>query len=380
MPIVDDEDEDDVADSAVYPNEDLGRELDVEDEDEVPLFASSSNGFSPEVYNDVSPRASSSSKSVFVESETSPENLQSFIPASPSSPAPISQPASLAHATSDSSTSPQLFIPTRLSIVSRTQGGDRSPLTSEYPECDDSPKRIENPSATTWEKVKNTFSRAGSSTGRRSRTNSILTRERRDQIDSSVSRESGASLTSAKTDKADSVPSPVQVQAPPLMQSPSASASILSLAPHAPPRGSVSPIPPASSADMSKYRDAKLFPFPGMLRLEEERRAKGYPPASASSPDVSMQSNLHEDVQGQSLTSSSSNTPAQTPEFNRERKLSHQNSDSRLVARYGLDASSSTSPPSSHHPDYVNASPSAIQNGNSYKLPMTLPGVKQWLS
>ena len=379
MPIVDDEDEEDVADRAVYPNEDLGRELEIEDEDEVPLSATSSNGFNPEVFNDVSPRASSSSKSVFVESEISPENLQSFNPVLASSPTPISQPVSLAHVTSDSSTSPQ-FIPTRLSIVSRTQGSDRSPLTTEYPEWDDSPKRIENPSATTWEKVKNTFSRAGSSTGRRSRSNSILTRERRDQIDSSVSRESGASLTSAKTDKADSVPSPVQVQAPPLMQSPSASASILSLAPHAPPRGSVSPIPPASSADMSKYRDAKLFPFPGMLRLEEERRAKGYPPASASSPDVSMQSNLHEDTQGQSLNSSSSNTPAQTPELNRERTLSHQNSDSRLVARYGLDASSSTSPPSSHHPDYINASPTAIQNGNSYKLPMTLPGVKQWLS
>jgi serine/arginine repetitive matrix protein 2 len=377
MPIVDDEDEEDVADRAVYPIEDLGRELDIEDEDEVPLSATSSNEFNPEVFNDVSPRASSSSKSVFVESEISPENFQSFTPAS--SPTPISQPASLAHATSDSLTSPQFF-PTRLSIVSRTQGSDRSPLTTEYPEWDDSPKRIENPSATTWEKVKNTFSRAGSNTGRRSRTNSILTRERRDQTDSSVSRESGASLTSAKTDKADSVPSPVQVQAPPLMQSPSASASILSLAPHAPPRGSVSPIPPASSADMSKYRDAKLFPFPGMLRLEEERRAKGYPPASASSPDVSMQSNLHEDTQGHSLNSSSSNTPAQTPELNRERTLSHQNSDSRLVARYGLDASSLTSPPSSHHPDYINASPSAIQNGNSYKLPMTLPGVKQWLS
>jgi serine/arginine repetitive matrix protein 2 len=364
MPIVDDEDEEDVT-GAVYPNEDLGREM--EDEDEVPLF------------DDVSPRASSSSKSVFVESETSPENFQSFNSASPSSLTPISQPASLAHATSDSST-PAQFIPTRLSIVSRTQSSDRSPLTTDYPEWDDSPKRIENPSATTWEKVKNTFSRAGSSTGRRSRTNSILTRERRDQTDSSVSRESGASLTNAKTDKADSVPSPVQVQAPPLMQSPSASASILSLAPHAPPRGSVSPIPPASSADMSKYRDAKLFPFPGMLRLEEERRAKGYPPASASSPDVSMQSNLHEDNQGQSLNSSSSNTPAQTPELNRDRKLSHQNSDSRLVARYGLDASSSTSPPLAHHPDYINASPSAIQNGNGYKLPMTLPGVKQWLS
>ena len=377
MPIVDDEEED--ADSAAYPNDDLECELGVEDEDEVPPSTTSSNGFNPEAYNDVSPRASSSSKSVFVESEISPENPQSFIPASPSSPTPISQPTLLAHTTSDSSTSPQ-FIPTRLSVASRTQGGDRPTLTTEYPEWDDSSKKTENPSATTWEKVKNTFSRAGSSTGRRSRTNSILTRERRDHTDSSVSRESGASLASAKTDKADSVPSPVQVQAPPLMQSPSASASILSLAPHAPPRGSVSPIPPASPADMSKYRDAKLFPFPGMLRLEEERRAKGYFSASASSPDVSMQSNLHEDTQVQSLTSSSSDTPAQTPELTRERTLSHQNSDSRLAARYGLDASSSTSPPSSYHLDYINAPPSASQNGNSYKLPMTLPGVKQWLS
>ena len=382
MPIVDDEEEEDVADRAVYPNEDPERELEIEDEDGVPLSVTSSNGFNPEVYDDVSPRASSSSKSVFVESETSPEPAQSFIPiSSPSSPTPISQPVSLAHATSDSSTSPQ-FVPTRLSVASRIQSGDRSPLTTEYPEWDDSPKRIENPSATTWEKVKNTFSRAGSSTGRRSRTNSILTRERRDHTDSSFSRESGASLASAKTDKADSVPSPVQVQAPPLMQSPSASASILSLAPHAPPRSSVSPIPPASSADMSKYQNAKLFPFPGMLRLEEERRAKGYPLASASSPDVSMQSNFHDDAQGQCLTGSSSNTPAQTPELNRDRKLSHQNSDTRLVARYGLDSTSSTSPPSSYHPDYINVSPSTVQNGNSYnlKLPMTLPGVKQWLS
>ena len=380
MPIVDDEEEEDVTDRAVYTNEDLERELEIEDEDEVPLSATSSTGFNPEVYDDVSHRASSSSKSVFVESETSPENLRSLIPTSSSSPTPMSQPASLAHATSDSSTSAQ-FVPTRLSVASRIQGGDRSPLPTEFPEWDDSSKRIENPSATTWEKVKNTFSRAGSSTGRRSRTNSILTRERRDNTDSSVSRESGASLASAKTDKADSVPSPVQVQAPPLMQSPSASASILSLGPHAPPRGSVSPIPPAS-ADMSKYRDAKLFPFPGMLRLEEERRAKGYPSASASSPDVSIQSNFHEDTQGQSLTNSSSNTPAQTPELTRERKLSHQTSETRLAARYGLDTTTSTSPPSSYQSDYINVSSSVSQNGNSYnlKLPMTLPGVKQWLS
>ncbi|KAF8161167.1 hypothetical protein B0H34DRAFT_795996 [Crassisporium funariophilum] len=379
MPIDDDEDDED--EGLLFDTEEILErrvEIEPEAEEEPPLSATSSSGFTTEVFDDISPRASSSSKSVFVESETSPDNGHSYVPASPSSAAPVSQ-ASLAHA-SDGSMSPQ-FVPTRLSVASRIQGaGDRSPLTADYSDWDDrndSPKRSENTSTSTWEKMKSTFSRAGSSTGRRSRTNSILTRERRDHTDSSVSRESGASLTSSKTDKGEIFIAPVQVQAPPLMQSPSASASILSLAPHAPPRGSVSPIPPASSTDMSKYQNAKLFPFPGMLRLEEERRAKGYPSATASSPDVSIQSNMYDDASPSSYTFA--NSSSQTPETSRERKLSHQNSDTRLVARYGAD-SLSTSPSSPFYPDYINISPSQNQNGNSYKLPMTLPGVKQWLS
>jgi hypothetical protein len=80
------------------------------------------------------------------------------------------------------------------------------------------------------------------------------------------------------------------------------------------------------------------------------------------------------------LNISSSNIPAQTLELNCERKLSHQNSHSRLVARYALDASSSAGPTSPHNPENINASLPAMQNGNSYKPPMTPPGVKQWLN
>ncbi|PPQ79950.1 hypothetical protein CVT25_003022 [Psilocybe cyanescens] len=362
MPIDDDEEEED----------DLEQEVNVqvEAEEEAPLSSTSSNGFSPEAY-DNDDRTSSSSKSVLVESETSPENV--YVPASPSSVGLALQPPT------EEAGSPQFF-PTRLSVASQ-----RSPHHTDFSEWEerysgnDPTKRTEPASATTWEKVKSTFSRAGSSTGRRSRTNSIVTRERRDHTDSSISRESGASLISAKTDKGENGGPATQPQAPPLMQSPSASTSILSLAPHAPPRSSVSPIPPPSSADMSKYQNAKLFPFPGMLRLEEERRQKGQLPSSASTPDVSMQSNAYEESQ---TSYSYSNTPIQSPDLNRERKLSHQNSDS-LAARYGAE-SSSTSPASPHHPEYMDVSPSPQQNGSgtgyNLKLPTTLPGVKQWLS
>lgn len=375
MPIDDDDEEEEEEDEHSHEIVvQMGPEE--EEEDEAPHSATSSNRFSPEAYDDTSPRASSSSKSVLVESETSPENFNAYVSPSPSSPLPFSHPPSV-----DGSISPQ-FVPTRLSVASRIQSiGDRSPQTTEFSEWEDkygaadSSKR--EPSSSTWEKAKNMFSRAGSSTGRRSRTNSIVTRERRDNTDSSISRESGASLTSAKTDKGDLPGTPAQLQAPPLMQTPSASASILSLAPHALTRGSVSPIPPPSSTDMSKYQNAKLFPFPGMLKLEEERRAKNYTLPTASNPDVSTQS--HEEFQAQPLGYSFSNTSTQTPEANRE--PSRENSDQRLHAKYGADQNKGSAMTPSY-PDYIDVSPSPQQNGPSYnlKLPTTLPGVKQWLS
>ncbi|TFK44780.1 hypothetical protein BDQ12DRAFT_594313 [Crucibulum laeve] len=380
VPIINDEDDDDEDDEGMAGEAqqvDSEGQYDEQDYEDPPLSATSSNGFSPqEVYDDTSPRVSSSSKSLIVESETSPDNTPLYnIPPSPSSVAALSQTTSLTRA-SDGSLSPQIY-PTRLSIASRIQ----SPLNGETSDWDDrvisseSSKRAETASPTTWEKVKNTFSRAGSSSGRRSRTNSFANRDRRDHTDSSISRESGVSLTSGKTDKGELIGTFAQQQQqqaqPSLMQSPSASASILSLSPYAPPRGGASPIPPPSSADLSKYKDAKLFPFPGMKKLEEERnRAKGLPAASSSTPDVTALAGMMDDSQPPLSANSLGNGSL---EIGRERKLSHQASDTRLIGKYATEPTLNA--PSS---DYFNVPSSTSQS--VLKLPMTLPGVKQWLS
>ncbi|KAG6841865.1 hypothetical protein C0991_005595 [Blastosporella zonata] len=299
-----------------------------QDEDRPPLSSHSSNGFSTTEHNGyASPRASFSSRSLIVESETSP--------ASPShaSLAPITVHRESVTHTSDESTSPLVY-PKRLSV------GLPSPDWGE--------RNGDNPS--TWEKVIGAFSRAGSSSGRRSRTNSFVNRNRAD----SVNRESGTSINSAKTDKVDALPP----QAQPLMQSPSASASISSLAVHA--RTAPSPVPPLTSANKSKYQHAKLFPF-GMTAAHEERTRM--PSASISTPDIRMSSNEED-------THQLSAGPSQASTTHRERTLSHQTSDSHLVARLNTATPQATS---------LNAPRSPSQNG-TYKLPMTLPGVKQWLS
>jgi serine/arginine repetitive matrix protein 2 len=326
------------------------------------LSPRSSNEFTQghRVYDDTSPRASSDSKSLIVESDTSQDTVPSY-PLSPS----LSQTPSVTPA-SDDSTSFQTY-PTRLSVASRSGDWDDRILNTDI-----SPKRSSEP-LSTWEKMKSTFTRTGSTSGRRSRTNSI--RERRDHTDSSISRESGASLTSAKVDKGEPVAPPAQQPTPqPLMQSPSASASIVSLASHAQ-RGGASPIPTASTADLAKYQDAKLFPFPGMIQLEEQRnRAKGLPSVSASSPDIAMTAGGNDEEPNIPFPSSAGHTP---PDMTRERKLSHQASDSRLVTRYNFPG------PSPSQAEYLNVTPQPpAQNGSSLnlKLPMTLPGVKQWLS
>ncbi|KAJ6587002.1 hypothetical protein DFH09DRAFT_241980 [Mycena vulgaris] len=365
MPIDDDEaDEDDVMDE---------EDDDEEEFDARPSSPRSSGDFSPhEAYDDTSPRNSFESKGVMVEPETSPEIVPSQVPPSPSSVTALSQNPSIVRTASDDSTSPQTY-PTRLSVASRTQ--DRSPLNAEF-EWEDGKRAWDGASTSTWDKIKTTF-RSGSASGRRSRTNSIVTRDRRDHTDSSVSRESGVSLTSSKTDKGETVTTPVnQPQAPVLMQSASASASVVSLSP------GVSLFPVASSADLLKYQNAKLFPFPGMKKLEEQRnRAKGMLTPSASTPDIATLFNGYETDPAQNSTTSFSNTPAQTPEMGRDRKLSHQASDTRLLDKYNMQ----TSPPNSANPtsssiDYFNVTPVSPTQPTGSKLPMTLPGVKQWLS
>ena len=111
----------------------------------------------------------------------------------------------------------------------------RSPsAAADYTDLDDSraestPKR-QGEGVSTWEKMKGAFTRSGSSSGRRSRTNSLSARERRYNTDSSVSRESGASLKLEKESSGAGVFAMQQAQ-PPLMQSTSASTSILSVLP-----------------------------------------------------------------------------------------------------------------------------------------------------
>lgn len=292
----------------------------------------SSNGLAQTEHDAyASPHPSFSSRSLNVELETSSASpLRSSL--APSAP----QRESAAH-TSDESTSPVTY-PKRLSV------GLPSPDWGEPNSASDNP--------TTWEKVIGAFSRTGSSNGRRSRSNSFVNRNRTD----SVSRESGASLHSAKIDRTETL---VQQQAQSLMQSPSASASISSLAAHA--RTAPSPVPPLTSANKSKYQHAKLFPF-GMTATQEEETNRLFS-ASISTPDVRISGNEEETLP---IFASSSQTSSAT----RERTLSHQASDTHLVAKSNASTSQVGSPT-------VSRSPS--QNG-MYKLPMTLPGVRQWLS
>ncbi|KAG2015637.1 Sec7 domain-containing protein, variant 2 [Coprinopsis cinerea AmutBmut pab1-1] len=368
LPIDDHDAEDDDED---YEEE--GAEVPVQDEDydEPPLSPTSANDFTQSrVYDEASPRVSASTTSIVIESEASADihhSAPSHFPA-----IPLSQAASY------------------------SQNGERSPLNGEAYAADwedrllsrasSTKPSVEGSSPSTWEKVKNTFSRSTSSAGRRSRSNSIVNRER----NSSVSRESGVSLTSGgKGERSESFTPPhhhhhhhqqqsQQPAAPPLMQSPSASASILSLAPHhAHMRGNPSPIPPVSDADRSKYQNDKLFPFPGMKKLEEQRRdrARGaFPTASASTPDVTMLAGGDEAPTPLSVQSFSS-TP-QTPE---ERKLSHQASDTRLNVKSGPDRLAA-SPKRQEYIDLIPLNASTSSSSSKPKLPMTFTDVKQWLS
>lgn len=339
---------------------------------EEPLSPTSSDA--PQKDGSFSPQPSS--QSAHAESDRPPE-----VSTLPSSLSPVSA----SHSTDGSRISPQPFL-ARLSIHPRTPAGsDKSPLPGdEWDEQSTFIKRNgEHASPSTWNKLKGAFTRG--STGRRSRSNSFATRERRDNVDSSISRESGASLTSAKNDKA-SESGGQQLQALPVMQTPSASASILSLSPqaHVVTRGGTSPIPPATTADFAKYQHAKLFPFPGIQKLEEQRnRVRAAGQASHSSPDVST--TVVDEDQPPLSAQPYFYTPVLTPESSRERKLSHPVSDSRLTAKSNGILHDIPSPslltPSNSQGEYIDvaASPASSHNGKISKLPMTLPGVKQWL-
>ncbi|KAK7053397.1 hypothetical protein VNI00_004023 [Paramarasmius palmivorus] len=349
------------------------------------------NEFSPpDAYDDTSPRASSDSQNLGLDSEISPDGTPSYVPPSPSSVAALSGTTSIPRE-SDGSMSPQLY-PARLSIASRAPGGERSPLSAEFGDLDDRPitndassKRSgESGTTSTWERVKNTF-RSNSSLGRRSRSNSIVNsgsgRDRRDQTDSTISRESRSSLTSPKLDKAESGSTFATQQGQPPIMSPSASNSILSVSPTPANRNGTSPVPQPSTVDMSKYQHAKLFPFPGMKQLQEERnRMKGLHSASASTPDINALVVSSPDEGSSSSQGPRSATPlTQTTPSIPSRPLMQQTSDSNLGKYFAPPLSHSHSSQSSN-PDYFSLPSPSTPNANTVKLPMTLPGVKQWLS
>ncbi|KAI0656538.1 hypothetical protein C8Q70DRAFT_921270 [Cubamyces menziesii] len=325
---------------------------------------------------------------IVVDVETSPEMAPAHMPPSPSSVAALSMAAGI-ELSHPETQPPSPTYPKRLSVATPNQL-DRAPsAAAEYAtdwdesRAESTPKRGEGSSISTW--VKNTFSRTGSTSGRRSRTNSLSARDRRYNTDSSVSRESGASLNSGKIEKSDSAGNGIfaiqQAQAP-VMQSTSSSTSVLSLAPQSAPPGGVSPVPPASSADRLKYADSKLFPFPALIQMEEQRnRARAMTP-SASSPDMLSPANGFP-MEMMPSTSGSSGATTKLPDGGRERKLSHQASDSRLWSKFSQPLASA--PSTSSHPDYFNIQPPVISpttsnSGSLAKLPTTRDGVKKWLS
>ncbi|KAL4074109.1 hypothetical protein J3A83DRAFT_4357950 [Scleroderma citrinum] len=370
-----DEDEDDEVDDGIHGV--------VREEDDLlpPVSPHEDSGHQTE---ESSPRQSSNSKDLVVEREPSPEPAPP-VTSSMSSSTAIT-PNTPVMRISDDSDSSQPAYPQRLSVASRIQS-DRSPLTTEFDldnpvsSTPETPLKREGSISGAWGKIVGALTRSASNSGRRSRTNSVATRERRQNTDSSISRESGGSLASPKVDKHESF-GPACPPSQSVMQSPSASASMQSLALQTPPRSGVSPIPPASSVDLAKYKDAKLFPFPGMKKLEEERRNRGLS-ISSSTPDIVLSLHTNDNEMPVPL-SSSSNTPSHSPDIKRDRTLSHQASDTHLLPKFkSLNSPPLSTSVSTSSRDHFNGqTPTTPQSigSLSIKLPTNREGVRKWLS
>ncbi|KAI0689970.1 hypothetical protein BC835DRAFT_1366697 [Cytidiella melzeri] len=385
MPIHDDEDdEDDEADDEEREQEEHESEqplINVEHVEHKEQHVLPSDDNEEHSYYAASPNARSVSKELLIEVETSPELSPSHVPPSPSSVMALSFAAN--DTPGSARPSPRTY-PMRLSVATPVPLSEPSPSTTGFPEWGETrpegiAKRAGDNATGAWDRIKNVLTRSNSSGGRRSRTNSIGTRDRRNNTDSSVSRESRTSLTSPKGERTSELQSPQS-----LMQSPSASASILSLSPQAVPQTPMSPVPAASSADLLRYADSKLNPFPGMKQLEEQRnKAKGI--ASASSPDLSLYPTAIEPIPS---TSSASSATTKSPELMRDRKVSHQASDTRLLAKFsGMNALSPIAAiPSSSSNDYFSLNSATTTNSGASigsalsKLPTNVEGVRKWLS
>ena len=147
-------------------------------------------------------------------------------------------------------------------------------------------------------------------------------------------------------------------------------------------------VPPASSETLQKYvGDGKLFPFPGIFpgvkKLEEERRTRSSGLSlNASSPDIASPPTADE-FSALSSGSASSRTPQASPDFPRDRTLSHQASDTRLIQKFnpGNTPSALSSPSTSAtQPDPTTPpTPNSGWLGGKLPLPHTREGVKTWL-
>ena len=311
-------------------------------------------------------RVSSDSKVLIVEASTSPLSTPIITSPTPSLVANLPSTPSMVRG-SDDLDSPQY--PQRLSVAVRIHN-DKSPVATEFDVNDPQLVRAETPSSkregSTWSKFVNTLTRSTSSGGRRSRTNSIATRERRQNTDSSISRES-ASLPSPKADKNDSISSATY----PHGQPSSASTSVHSLTNYG-----VSSSPMTPTADpLTKYNHEKLNPFPGIKKLQEQWNHRQ--PLFSSTPDIVLSHHVEADIPLPS--SSSSNTPSNSPEINGDKKLSHQASDTHLLHIYKAQAPPLSASVSTSSHDYFQH-PSLTSPIMLKSLPTNRDGVRRWLS
>ncbi|OJA14427.1 hypothetical protein AZE42_06429 [Rhizopogon vesiculosus] len=345
----------------------------MEDEDDHPPPESPREEFCPRTEGS-SLRTSFDSKILVVEASTSPLSTPVITSPTPSLVGNLPNTPSMVRG-SDDLDSPQY--PQRLSVAIRMHS-DKSPVATEFDGNDIQLARAETPSSkregSTWSKIVNTLTRSASSGGRRSRTNSIATRERRQNTDSSISRESGVSLPSPKTDKNDSISSATY----PHGQPSSASTSVHSLVQPASTNCGVSSVPVTPSADtLTKYNHEKLNPFPGIKKLQEQWNHRQ--PLFSSTPDIPLLHHAEADIPLPS--SSSSNTPSNSPEISRDRKLSHQASDTHLLHIYKTQAPPLSASVSTSSHDYFQHpslhSPSSIMLRS---LPTNRDGVRRWLS
>lgn len=234
-------------------------------------------------------------------------------------------------------------------------------------------------------KLKKTFvERSGSITGRRSRANSTTKRE---------SATSGTSKVEVlKYDHSSSTAPPSAWGSPTLpysqltessrAQPPGqinvlASSSMHSFIPVSPHHGGQSPIPTVSPAELSKYgANDKLAPFPGLFKLDDERRRQQIRirRMSMSSP------NLPGDIAAVLSSDTTSHTDNEVEVEKRERKLSHQYSDTGLLHKFRNNDNELLSPttPSTPNTAPLNGTSSKSSASGSSWLPMSRNDLRKW--